>query len=329
MYLRRRRKLRVVSAVIIVLALGFFLFGCADRKATQVRNSPAAGGEEYPLTVADDMGRTVTLESRPERLVSLSPGNTEILFALGLGDKVVGVDDYSDYPPKAAEVPKVGGFSNPNVEKIVALQPDLVLATNMHEQAVRRLEEVGIPVAVVSPKTVEGVLESIEWIGKMTGAGEGAARLVADLRGRMQKVEAVVKEIPREKRPWVYYEVYSDPLMTAGPQTLIGQLIELAGGRNIAYDAQADYPEFSVEAIIERNPEVIIFPQWHGSESLTVEQVKSRNGWQQVRAIKNNRVFGVDANIISRPGPRIVEALEVLAKIIHPELFEEPAEPSS
>ncbi|MGI9953090.1 cobalamin-binding protein [Moorellaceae bacterium AZ2] len=329
MYLRRRRKLQVVSAVIIVLVLGFFLFGCADRKATQVRNSPAAGGEEYPLTVADDMGRTVTLESRPERLVSLAPGNTEILFALGLGDKVVGVDDYSDYPPKAAEVPKVGGFSNPNVEKIVALQPDLVLATNMHEQAVRRLEEVGIPVAVVSPKSVEGVLQSIEWIGKMTAADERAAELVTDLESRMRKVEAVVEGIPQEKRPWVYYEVYSDPIMTAGPQTLIGQLIELAGGRNIAYDAQADYPEFSVEAIIERNPEVIIFPQWHGSESLTVEQVKSRNGWQQVRAIKNNRVFGVDANIISRPGPRIVEALEVLAKIIHPELFEEPAEPSS
>ncbi|MBE3582362.1 MAG: cobalamin-binding protein [Thermoanaerobacteraceae bacterium] len=329
MELRGRGKLRVVSALTAVLVLGLFLFGCSGRGAPQGEEAAPAGAEGYPLTVADDMGREITLKARPERLVSLSPGNTEILFALGLGEKVVGVDDYSDYPPAAAQVPKVGGFSNPNVEKIVALKPDLVLATNMHEQAVRRLEEVGIPVAVVSPKTVEGVLESIEWIGKMTGAGEGAARLVADLRGRMQRVEAVVKEIPREKRPWVYYEVYSDPLMTAGPQTLIGQLIELAGGRNIAYDAQTDYPEFSAEAIIERDPEVIIFPQWHGSESLTVEQVKSRRGWQEIRAVKDNRVFGVDANIVSRPGPRIVEALELLAQIIHPELFREGTEPPS
>jgi iron complex transport system substrate-binding protein len=217
----------------------------------------------------------------------------------------------------------VGGFSNPNVEKIVALKPDLVLATNMHEQAVRRLEEVGIPVAVVSPKTVEGVLESIEWIGRLTATSEGAARLVADLKDRIKKVETVVEKIPLEKRPWVYYEVYSDPLMTAGPQTFIGQLIELAGGRNIAYDAQTDYPEFSAEVIIERNPEVIIFPQWHGSESLTVEQVKSRSGWQEIRAVKNNRVFGVDVNIVFRPGPRIVDALELLARIIHPDLFGE------
>lgn len=329
MHVRRRKDLRSFPVVIASMVWGLLLLGCDTPKTTEVRNSPVTSSEQYPLTVADDLGREVTLKARPDRLVSLAPGNTEILFALGLGDKVVGVDDYSDYPPEAAQVAKIGGFSNPNVEKIVALKPDLVFATNMHEQAVRQLEKLGIPVAVVSPKSVEDVLQSIRWIGKMTSTGERAVELVADLESRIKKVEAVVKGIPEEKRPWVYYEVYFDPLMTAGPRTFIGQLIELAGGRNIAYDANTDYPEFSAEAIIKRNPEIIIFPQWHGSESLTVEQMKSRDGWQQVRAIKNNRVFGIDANIISRPGPRIVEALEVLAKMIHPELFHEPAGPPS
>ncbi|MCG0278280.1 MAG: cobalamin-binding protein [Thermanaeromonas sp.] len=317
-----KENLRFAAVFIAALALGIFLSSCTTRKAPQVKE-PGPEGSGYPLTVTDGMGREVTLKARPERLVSLSPGNTEILFALGLGGKVVGVDDYSDYPPEAVDIPKIGGFSNPNVEKIVALKPDLVLATNMHEEAVRRLEEIGIPVAVVSPKTVEGILDSIEWIGKLTGASEDASRLVADLRERLEKVKAVVEKIPLDKRPWVYYEVYSDPLMTAGPQTFIGQLIELAGGRNIAYDAQTDYPEFSAETVIERNPDVIIFPQWHGSESLTVERLKSRSGWQEIKAVKNNRVFGVDANIVSRPGPRVVDALELLAEIIHPELFGE------
>ncbi|HBT46273.1 MAG TPA: cobalamin-binding protein [Peptococcaceae bacterium] len=323
MNLRRRRKVGIVCALAAVLVAGIFLFGCTAGGGPRAEEGAPAGREGYPLTIVDDMGREVTLKARPDRLVSLSPGNTEILFALGLGDKVVGVDDYSDYPPEAVEVPKVGGFSNPNVEKIMALEPDLVLATNMHEQAVRRLEEVGIPVAVVSPKSVEGVLGSIGWISKAAAAEEEAADLVDHLKERIQKVRSAVEGIPPEERPWVYYEVYYDPIMTAGPRTFIGQLIELAGGRNIAYDAQTDYPEFSAEAIIERNPEVIIFPQWHGSESLTVEQVKSRPGWQQVRAVKNDRVFGVDADIMSRPGPRVVEALELLARLIHPKLFRE------
>lgn len=267
------------------------------------------------------MGRKVTLPAEPQRLISLSPGNTEILFALGLGPRVVGVDNYSDYPPEAAQVAKIGSFAEPNLEKVVALKPDLVLATDMHEQAVRKLEELGIPVAVVLPRTVDQVLKSIAWVGRAAGVPDKADQLVSRMQARLAKVDAKVQAIPADQRPLVYYEVYSDPLMSAGPNTFIGQLIVRAGGRNIAQDAQTDYPKFSPEAIIQRNPEVMIFPRFHGTASLTVEQIKARRGWAGVRAIQTGRVYGVDANIISRPGPRVVDALEELARLLHPEVF--------
>ncbi|MEW6243628.1 MAG: cobalamin-binding protein [Bacillota bacterium] len=302
---------------LFVLASG----GCAlNRAQSPVDPSVETGG--YPLTVTDDMGRQITLDSAPERLVSLAPSNTEILFALGLGDKVVAVDDYSDYPPEAANLPKVGGFSKPSVEKIVSLQPDLVFATSIHEEAVKRLQELGMLAVVVRPGSLDDLLESIKWIGLATSAQERADELIRQMRNRIDQVQSRVSRIPMDKRPWVYYEVYSDPIMTVGPRTLISQLIETAGGRNIAYDADADYPKFSSETIIKRNPEVIIFPEFHGSTALTVEQVRSRDGWSEISAVKDGKVYGIDANIISRPGPRAVDALEQLVRIIHPGLLD-------
>lgn len=311
---------KILLLMLVLTLLGTILTGCATPSGQQ-GNSTTPAAAKFPLTFADDMGRKVTLAAQPQKLISLAPSNTEILFALGLGEKVVGVDDYSDYPPEAAAVAKIGGFSKPNVEKIVDLKPDLVLASSMHEQAVKQLEQLGVPTAVVDPKTVDEVLTSIKWIGRATGAEERAGQLVAQMEERIQRVRALVQEIPEEKKPLVYYEVYSDPLMSAGPKTLIGQLIELAGGRNIARTAETDYPKFSAEAIIKANPEIIIFPRFHGTASLTVEQVKARSGWEEISAIKNNRIYSIDANIISRPGPRVVEALEQLTQMIHPELL--------
>lgn len=316
----RAGRSKILLHMLVLTLLGTILTGCATTSGQQ-GNSTAPAATKFPLAFTDDMGRKVTLAAQPQRLISLAPSNTEILFALGLGEKVFGVDDYSDYPPEAAAVAKIGGFSKPNVEKIVELKPHLVLATSMHEQVVKQLEQLGIPTAVVHPKTVDDVLTSIKWIGRATAAEERAGQLAAEMEERIRRVRALIQEIPEEKKPLVYYEVYSDPLMSAGPKTLIGQLIELAGGRNIARTAETDYPKFSAEAIIKANPEIIIFPQSHGTASLTVEQVKARSGWEEISAVKNNRIYGIDANIISRTGPRVVEALEQLTQMIYPELF--------
>jgi iron complex transport system substrate-binding protein len=305
---------RRILVLITVLLLMLSVAGCGTK--TKQPSYPGDGGAS--LTFVDDMGRKVTIK-RPERIVSLAPSSTEILFALGLGDKVVGVDDYSDYPADVSKIDKVGGYNKPSLEKIVALKPDLVLADSIHEETVKKLEELGIPVAVVSPQDLEGVLTSIRWIGIATGANEQAAQLEAKLLERIRLVDEKVATIPQEERPWVYYEVFSDPIMTAGPNTLSSELIVRAGGRNIAYDAATDYPEVSPEAIVSRNPDVIIFPEVHGTGSVQAETIKSRPGWGTIKAIQNGRLYSIDANIISRSGPRVVEALERLVQLFYQE----------
>ncbi|HHY96052.1 MAG TPA: ABC transporter substrate-binding protein, partial [Firmicutes bacterium] len=150
---------------------------------------------------------------------------------------------------------KVGGFSDPSVEKIAALKPHFIVGTSIHKKVLPHLESLGIPVVLLDPKDVEGVLTDIQTVGRLTGAVQSAEKLASDLRDRIDRVRRKVDaSVPKEQRPWVYYEVYSEPIMTVGPHTLIHQLIELAGGRNIAYDAQTDYPEFSAETVIQRNP---------------------------------------------------------------------------
>ncbi len=303
------RILVLITSLLLVLSLA----GCGTKK-----EQPSYPGDDgTSFTFIDDIGRKVTMK-RPERIVSLAPSLTEILFALGLGDKVVGVDDYSDYPAEATKIEKIGAYDKPSLEKVVALKPDLVLADSIHEEAVKKLEELEVPVAVVAPKDLEGVLTSIRWIGIATGARDQALELEAQLAERIRLVDEKVSSVPEEERPWVYYEVFSDPIMTAGPNTLSSELIVRAGGRNIAYDAATDYPEFSPEAIVSRNPDVIIFPEVHGTESVQAETIKNRPGWGSIKAVQNGRLYSIDANIISRSGPRVVEALEQMVQLFYP-----------
>ncbi|MGI6128990.1 MAG: ABC transporter substrate-binding protein [bacterium] len=297
--------------VLAFLLLVLLLAGC--RSKTEL---PSYSGDDgAAFTFIDDMGREVTM-NKPERIVSLAPSSTEILFALGLGDKVVGVDDFSDYPSEVTLIDKVGAYDNPSLEKIVALKPDLVLADSIHKTAVTKLEELGIPVAVAFPRDLEGVLTSIRWIGIAAGARDQGVELEADLARRIRLVDEQVAQIPEEERPWVYYELFSEPIMTAGPNTLSSELIVRAGGRNIAYDAVTDYPEFSSEAILSRNPDVIIFSEVQGMESVQEKSILARPGWDTVNAIQNGRLYSM-GDIIARPGPRVVEALEQLFELFH------------
>lgn len=302
----------------VILAGGY---GCSPREKPRGSGEPTEAPAFAPISLRDSAGREVILEKPVRRIVSMAPSNTEILFALGLGDLVVGVDTYSDYPPETAAVEKIGSFAKPSVEKVVALQPDLVLATGMHENILGQLENLGLRVLVISPRTVDETLTAILLVGTATGRQKAAQELSRQVRSRIDAVVEAIRDIPQEERVRAYYEVYSDPLMTVGPRTLIHELLTLAGGRNIMADAVTDYPRISPEVVVERDPEVIVFPYYHGTGQLTVEQLRARPGWAGVAAVRTGRLFGIDASIISRAGPRIAEAVEELARFFYPGRF--------
>jgi len=284
--------------------------------------SEVLAANEFPLAVADDLGRNVTISSEPQSMISLAPSNTEILFALGLGDRVMAVSEYCNYPLEAQNKIKIGGFSTVNIEKVVSLEPDLVIATGgVQEAVVEELARLGLTVIALNANKIEDVFENIRLVGKAAGQLEAAGELRVNLEQRTKTVTDKAKDLPDGQRPRVFYEIQYEPLMTAGPGTFIDNLIHLAGGVNIASDASAKYPVYNLETLIERNPEVIIISFWHGSIAASVEAVKSRKRWQIIDAVKNNRVYGINADLVSRPGPRIVDGIEEMARFIHPELF--------
>lgn len=273
----------------------------------------------FPLTITDDLGNEVTIEAEPQRIVSMAPSHTQILYALGLGDKVVGVTEYCSYPPEAQEKPKVGGFSNIDLEQVVGLDPDLVLGTSIHAQSVEpALVERGLKVVLINPETVEDVLEKIVLVGRVTGREGAAIALSAELRGR---IEATMEKVQKAgSKPRVYWELSND-LYTAGPGSFIDDLITRAGGINIAADVQEQWPQLNLEALILADPEVIILADHPYGE--TAEGVKARPGWADISAVKNERIVEVlDDDLVSQPGPRVAEALEFVAKVLHPNLFE-------
>jgi iron complex transport system substrate-binding protein len=279
------------------------------------------------ITLVDDMGNVVVLNEPPERIVSLAPSNTEMLFAVGAGDKVVGVTDVCDYPynftawVEAGNMSSIGNYWQPAVEPIIELDPDLIFASTASEDAAATLRNLGYNVLIVEPKTINGVLEAVLLIGRATGNHVEASALVSELRAR---IDAVVNTVAgADSIPTVYHEVYGPDIQTAGPGTFIDELITLAGGQNIFHDAVTSFPIVSSETVIEKNPDVIIFPNMYMGLIPwgTYDDIASRPGWDSITAIKNGNFYIIDASIISRSGPRLVDALEELAGMIHPELF--------
>jgi len=307
-------KLCSVVGFCLVLAVMLSLFaGCT---------TPAEEAAPSPIEVTDQLGRVVKLDKIPEKIISLSPSNTEILFALGLADKVVGVTDYCNYPPEAQEKPSIGGFSTPNIEEVVALSPDLILATSIHEKRIiPQLEGRGMAVFALNPKTLDEVLESITLVGEITGKDEEASQLVTEMRNRIKAVTDKTDNLPESQRPKVFCITWHDPLMTPGSGTRHDELVVKAGGINVARDLSG-YADISLEAVIEANPQVIIAGVGMGSgEDLPFQFVKTEPRLRNVDARINNRVYSMDVDLAGRPGPRITEALEKFAEFIHPELF--------
>lgn len=315
----KRHSLRIASiSVLLVLAMSFF----THCKGAQPKPSSNTAAPAYPLTVTDSLGRQVNIQKKPERFVSLAPSNTEILFALGLAQEVVGVTTFCNYPPEAKDKEKVGGFSDPNIEKIVSLKPDLVLATSMHEKVVGELEKLGINVMVLAAKSVQEVMNTIQLVATTAGNTNEADRVIGEMQKKIDLVKSAVKDIPEGKRVKAFHLVWDEPIMTAGPNTLLHDLITLAGGINIAKDAGQQYPTYSLEVLVAKNPDVIMAPRIHGGGGLDPEKIKTKTGWNVISAVKNNRVYLLEDDLVSRPGPRIVDGLLEVARALYPERFE-------
>ena len=277
----------------------------------------------FPMTLTDQMGREVVIEKIPERIVSLAPNNTEILFALNLEDKIVGVTTFCDYPLGVENKEKIGDYEEPNIEKILSLNPDLVFANDIHQKSIEELEKLNIVSVVLDSKNINEVFDSIELAGKATGQDDEALALTNDLKERMKKIEDKTANLKADERPKVYYELWPSPIMTCGPGTFVNDIILKAGGQNIAFDAKLAYPQYSQEVILAKNPDIIIFSH-HGSGSynITGDEILSRQGWSNVNAVKNKKVYYIDENIVQRATPRLIDGLEQFFKIIHPEFFE-------
>lgn len=285
-------------------------------------NVPSSGKVEYSIEITDQSGKVVKLVKIPERIISLAPGNTEILYALGLEDKVVGVTDYCNYPPEAKQKPGIGGFSTPDVEKLVALSPDLVLATSMHQKTViPRLEEMGIPVVTLDPKTFDEILESINLVGRVTGKEKEACAVVAGMRTKIKSVTDKTENLLETQKPRVLYLTWYDPLMAAGLRTIQDELIQKAGGVNVAHSLIGQ-ASISLEAVVTANPEVIIAGVGMGTGGdAPLQFARTEPRLTNTDAVRHNRVYAIDVDLAGRSGPRITDALEQFAEFIHPELF--------
>ncbi len=269
--------------------------------------------------VVDLVGRQVRVPERPQRIITLAPSLTEMVFALGAGDRVVGVSRYSNYPALADNLPRVGSYVQPDVEKIVALKPDLCLAIKdgNPREAVDKLERVGIPVYAVNPRTLGQVMETLLALGDVLQAHNQAQALVADMRRRVQDVEERVGSVL--ERPGVFFQIGISPIVSVGTETFAHEIIVRAGGRNVA-EGPEPYPRFTLEQVMTLRPDFIIV------SSMEREQVFERVReqwlqWQGIPAAAMKRVYMVPSDLFDRPGPRLVEGLELLAKILHPELF--------
>ena len=276
---------------------------------------PGAGSA---LTVTDQTGRRVVLPAPPVRIVSLVPSVTETVFTIGAQDRLVGVTDFCDYPPAARQKPSIGGMVSPSLEGIVALKPDLVVATtagNRHE-TFDQLARLKIPVYLVNPVSVDDVLDLIVRLGRLTDRPEAADRVAALLRERIQVVSARVAGRPR---PRVFYVLWPDPLIVPARGALVSELIALAGGDSVTADGGQGYPRYSMEAALARNPEVILVASHDATQSALVRAKWER--FTQVPAVRAGRLHTVDGNLMHRYGPRMVDGLETLARLIHPEAF--------
>ena len=309
------------------LVLIFLLVLCLN--FVQMVFVSSATAQTFPVTITDDAGRTVTIYSEPQRIVSLSPAHTETLFALGLGDRVVGVTQYCDYPPELetlvqqGNITIIGGFTTPNVEAIIGLNPDLVLGHKlMGEDNLAALENAGITVLVFEPEDIDGIYSMIERVGMATGSQDAAKSLVDAMKARIDAVKQKVSQVEEKVR--VVQMCWLEPIWAAGDETFINAAIEAAGGINVLSDQMTGYNPVSPEVIIEENPDIIVYTSM--ALDVSASEVKSKivELLEPTSAVKNDKIYlllGDAASMLERPGPGLVDGVETLAKIFYPQLY--------
>jgi cobalamin transport system substrate-binding protein len=320
--LHRLLLLLLLSALVIASACGDDDDSGADATATPAANAAPSPEAAFPYEIERSDGKTLTLEQPVERMVSLSPGATEIIYAIGGEASLIAVDNQADYPPAVGTLSGRVDAYEPNIEAIAALEPDLVVVATDIGDLVAALDRLSIPVLFIDINTdvltVEDVIEQIPVFGRITGRDEAAAQLVESLEARVAAVDAKVAGIAAG--PSVYHELDS-MFYSVAEGSFIGNLYTRLKIKNIAGDGGGSaYPQLTQEAIIAANPDIIVLAD--EQSGVTVESVKARPGWDAIDAVKNGEIYGIDPDIISRPGPRIVDALELLAETLLPEEFE-------
>ncbi len=314
--MHRRRTLRAsrwIPMLVMVMASA-----CAGKSAVRAPvSSPSAGSALFPVTLTDDDGVRVTIPALPERIITFAPSNTEIVFALGLGSELVGVSGkFDNYPPRASEIEEVGGAGEfgdqPNLETVVALRPDLMLTISGGDQWKQRLRDLDIPVFTVNGTDFADLLGDIRTVGRVTGVPHRAAALTAKMAARAAAIQAAVA---KEARVSCFFEAYYPPLTSVGPRTFIFDLLRRAGCDPVSAHAKSDYPEWSVDKLVAEGPDVYLVASESG---VSPQAVARRPGFGAIAAVHDGRMALVDSDLVSRPGPRVVDGLEALAKLLHP-----------
>jgi iron complex transport system substrate-binding protein len=293
--------------IVLIMALSLIFYGCG--KKLERRET---------VTFTDFADRQVKIPKTVKRIVSMAPNVTEMLFAIGLDNEIVGVTEFCNYPEAAKSKPKIGGYYNPNIEVILSLKPDLIVATpdGYSKERVDKLDQSGIPVFIVNPLKIDDATESMLVLGKITGK-EAYSKLVVDgLKARIKVVKDKVAQVPAQKRPKVFYEIGQNPLVTVGPNNFVDDLITAAGGINIANDAPNSWPIYSVEAIITKNPDIILT----APSTMTASDKMIADEWSKYRtisAVMNKRIYAIDPDVLLRSGPRVADGLEKLYTIFY------------
>lgn len=315
---------KIVFSLVLLMLVS--LSACAaPAQAPAVTPAPAASPTPAPVALTDGLGKSFTFDKPYQKIVSLAPSNTEILFAIGAGSQVVARDTFSDYPEAAKQLKDIGGgWGEVDTESIVALAPDLVLAAEINAtEQVKSLEDLGLNVYYLSnPRTLDGMYDNLRTVARLTGHEAEAETLIESLKSRVSAVDAKIAGMT--DKPLVFYELDgTDPNApwTSGPGTFVDLLLTQAGGANLGNLLDSPWAQISLEKLVTENPDLILLGDavWGG---VTPEAVAARAGWDSLDAVKNGKVFPFDDNLISRPGPRMVDGLEQLAKLLHPELFQ-------
>jgi len=310
-----------IILAITALSLTFAAAGCAGKTAivnpqeTSAAAKTTDGKTQYPLTIKDSNGEDVTIDKEPSKVVSLGPNITETIFAVGAESKLVGRTDFCDYPEEAKKVQAVGKLTDPSIEKIAELKPDLVFAsTHVKPEAEKKLKELGIKVVYLySEESFEGVYKTIGDVGKILNSQQGSDKVVADMKAKVAMVQDKVKGL---NKPTLYYVVgYGKSQFTAGKDTFIGKIIEMAGAKNTADDATGW--SYSLEKLIEKNPDILVCSMYFDSK----KGIQAAEGYKDLKAVKGGKLYEIDNNMLDRQGPRLADGLYELAKIVHPEAF--------